>query len=70
MPRQQIADLGAQVEGRRIRQVPRLDNDLALPDQLGVVAADLSAACLAAADPAADALTAAAELVRQTRLGL
>jgi hypothetical protein len=40
---QRLADLGADVEGQPRRPVPRLDNDLALPDQLRVVAADLGA---------------------------
>jgi hypothetical protein len=38
---QWLADRGAVAEGRPARPVPRLDNDLALPDQLQVVAADL-----------------------------
>jgi hypothetical protein len=38
---QWMADRCAEAEGRRPRPVPRLDNDLALPDQLRVVAADL-----------------------------
>jgi hypothetical protein len=41
---QHIADEGAAAEGRAPRPVPRLDNDLALPDQLRVVTADLIAA--------------------------
>jgi hypothetical protein len=40
---QRLADLAADVEGATRRPVPRLDNDLALPDQLRVVAADLVA---------------------------
>jgi hypothetical protein len=44
---QRLADLGADAEHRPHRPVPRL-NDLALPDQLRVVADDL----LAAAPPA------------------
>ncbi|BCJ26059.1 hypothetical protein [Actinocatenispora sera] len=39
---QQLADLGAEAESRPARPVPRLDNDLALPDQLWVVATDLA----------------------------
>jgi hypothetical protein len=39
---QWIADRCADAEGRRRLPVPRLDNDLALPDQLKVVAADLA----------------------------
>ncbi|GAB3798985.1 hypothetical protein [Micromonospora zhanjiangensis] len=41
---QRIADLAADAEGEPRRAVPRLDNDLALPDQLRVVATDLIAA--------------------------
>lgn len=41
---QEIADLAADAEGEPRRTVPRLDSDLALPDQLRVVAADLVAA--------------------------
>ncbi|MFI5914663.1 hypothetical protein [Dactylosporangium sp. NPDC051541] len=39
---QWLADRGAEAEGRPPLPVPRLENDLALPDQLQVVAADLS----------------------------
>jgi hypothetical protein len=61
---QRLADLGAQVEGRRARPVPRLDNDLALPDQVRVLVADIRRAAapvdaLRAAAPV-DALRAAA----------
>ncbi|WP_433210723.1 hypothetical protein ACQP00_48715 [Dactylosporangium sp. CS-047395] len=38
---QWMADRCAEAEGRPARPVPRLENDLALPDQLQVVAADL-----------------------------
>jgi hypothetical protein len=38
---QRLADLGATVEGGPSRPVPRLDNDLALPDQVRVMVADL-----------------------------
>ncbi|WBB77428.1 hypothetical protein O7606_14120 [Micromonospora sp. WMMD882] len=38
---QDVADLAADVEGQPRRPVPRLDNDLALPDQLRVVTTDL-----------------------------
>ncbi|MEU7587051.1 hypothetical protein AB0B57_33035 [Micromonospora sp. NPDC049101] len=41
---QEVANLAADAEGQPRRVVPRLDNDLALPDQLRVVAADLVAA--------------------------
>lgn len=51
---QVLADLGAEAENRARRPVPRLDNDLALPDQVRVMVADLRRA------PAADALLDAA----------
>jgi hypothetical protein len=38
---QWLADRSAEAEGRPPLPVPRLSNDLALPDQLSVVAADL-----------------------------
>jgi hypothetical protein len=38
---QWMADRAAEAEGRPPIPVPRLENDLALPDQLQVVAADL-----------------------------
>jgi hypothetical protein len=41
---QQLADLAADAEGVPRREVPRLDNDLGLVDQLRVVTADLVAA--------------------------
>lgn len=62
---QRIADLAAQTEGEPRRDVPRLDNDLALCDQLVVVAADLGAA-----RPAAEVLTEATELVGQAHRAL
>ncbi|MGC5287136.1 hypothetical protein [Micromonospora sp. DT231] len=40
---QEVANLAADTEGEPRRVVPRLDNDLALPDQLRVVTADLRA---------------------------
>jgi hypothetical protein len=40
---QRVADLAADAEGQPRRRVPRLDNALALPDQLRVVARDLAA---------------------------
>ncbi|WP_433117794.1 hypothetical protein [Micromonospora sp. CA-246542] len=40
---QEVANLAADAEGQPRRTVPRLDNDLALPDQLRVVTADLLA---------------------------
>ena len=41
---QTLADLAAGAEKRPSRPVPRLDNDLALPDQLRVMVNDLLAA--------------------------
>jgi hypothetical protein len=41
---QRLADLAADAEGGPRREVPRLDNDLNLVDQLRVVAVDLIAA--------------------------
>jgi hypothetical protein len=57
---QELADAGAAAEQRLSREVPRLDNDLALPDQLRVVAADLIAAA-----PGDDVLDHATRLVTQ-----
>lgn len=62
---QEIADLAADAEGQPRRNVPRLDNDLALPDQLRVVAADLLAA-----GPPDDVLARAAAQVAATRTAL
>ncbi|MFG1776113.1 hypothetical protein ACGFIR_05810 [Micromonospora sp. NPDC049051] len=59
---QEIANLVADVEGGSRRTVPRLDNDLALPDQLRVVAADLVAAA-----PPPEVLARAAAEVTATR---
>ncbi|MFG2009732.1 hypothetical protein ACGFNF_11730 [Micromonospora sp. NPDC048868] len=61
---QEMANLAADVEGGPRRTVPRLDNDLALPDQLRVVAADL----VAAAPP--EVLARAAAEVTATRNAL
>jgi hypothetical protein len=55
---QQLADRTADAEGEPRRAVPRLENDLALPDQLRVIAADAVAA--GAADEGALALVEAA----------
>jgi hypothetical protein len=41
---QEVADLAADAEGQPRRPVPRLANDLSLPDQLRVVTNDLIAA--------------------------
>jgi hypothetical protein len=38
---QALADIAADVEGREHRPVPRLPNDMSLPDQLQVVGVDL-----------------------------
>ncbi|TWH68436.1 hypothetical protein JD77_03429 [Micromonospora olivasterospora] len=62
---QELANLAADAEGEPRRTVPRLDNDLVLPDQLRVVAADLLAA-----DPPAEALARAAAEVTATRSAL
>jgi hypothetical protein len=59
---QQVADLAAAASGQPHRRVPRLDNDLALPYQLRVVAGDLAAT----GDP--EATRAAEELIRATTL--
>nr|WP_230416974.1 hypothetical protein [Micromonospora tarapacensis] len=59
---QEIANLAADAEGQPRRTVPRLDNDLALPDQLRVVAADLLAA-----GPDGEVLARAAAEVAATR---
>ena len=58
---QALADLGRAAEGLPRRPVPRLDNDLALPDQVRVMAADL----LVAGAPA-DVLARAAESIANT----
>ncbi len=59
---QRLADLEARVTGRPVRPVPRLSNDLALPDQVRVTALDL-----VAADPPDDVLRAALDAVAETR---
>jgi hypothetical protein len=41
---QRLADLAADAAGQPRRRVPRLENDLVLPDQLRVMATDLIAA--------------------------
>jgi hypothetical protein len=41
---QRLADLAAEAEGRARRPVPRLDNDLALVDQVRVMVLDLQRA--------------------------
>ncbi|MEW2144018.1 hypothetical protein AB0869_14505 [Micromonospora vinacea] len=62
---QEVANLAADAEGEPRRVVPRLDNDLALPDQLRVVTADLLAA-----GPGDEALARAAAEVTATRSAL
>jgi hypothetical protein len=59
---QRLADLEARATGRPDRPVPRLANDLALPDQVRVVTLDL---VRAAPDPAA--LATALDLVTAAR---
>ena len=61
---QDLADRAADAEGVPRRPVPRLDHDVALPDQLRVIAADL----LASGSP--EALTAAAQRVATTNRAL
>jgi hypothetical protein len=62
---QSLADLAADAEGRPRRVVPRLESDLALPDQLRVMVADL-----VAAGPAEEILSAATERVTTTAVAL
>ncbi|WP_231931803.1 hypothetical protein [Micromonospora echinospora] len=62
---QEVANLAADAEGQPRRTVPRLANDLALPDQLRVVAADLVAAA-----PTPEMLVRAAAEVTATRNAL
>jgi hypothetical protein len=62
---QRLADLEAAASGRPDRPVPRLDNDLALPDQVRVVALDL----LAVPAPA-ETLNAALAAVAEARQDL
>jgi hypothetical protein len=61
---QRVADRAADAEGQPRRVVPRLPSDLALPDQLRVVSADL----LTFADPSVCAEV--AEAVRQAHRAL
>ncbi len=51
---QRLADAAADADGTSRHAVPRLDNDLALPDQLRVVTADVLTACAARPDVLAD----------------
>jgi hypothetical protein len=59
---QRLADLEAAATGRPPRAVPKLDNDLVLPDQVRVTARDLLAA-----HPTADTLAEAVDAVAETR---
>jgi len=59
---QRLADLEAELTGRPTLPVPRLENDLALPDQVRVMALDLLAA---GAGP--EVLGAAVDAVTQAR---
>jgi hypothetical protein len=61
---QLLADLAADTAGEPRRAVPRLDNDLALPDQLRVVTADLLAV-----DAASETLRTAVAEVNVVRRG-
>ena len=62
---QRLADLEAEVTGRPIRPVPRLDNDLALADQVRVMVLDL---LVADAEP--PVLAAALDAVAEARAHL
>ncbi|GGJ99822.1 hypothetical protein GCM10010123_32150 [Pilimelia anulata] len=61
---QRLADLAAEAEGEPRRDLPRLENDLALPDQLRVVTRDLLVA--GAPDGLTHAAAADAAEVRST----
>jgi hypothetical protein len=62
---QRLADLEAGHTGHPRHEVPRLDNDLVLPDQVKVTARDLLAAV-----PAPDVLAEAGRAVADTRAAL
>ncbi len=62
---QRLADAGAEIERRATRPVPRLDNDLALPDQVSVLAHDV-----VAASPPDDVLVELAAEVRRVAADL
>jgi hypothetical protein len=62
---QRLADLAAAAEGQPCRAVPRLPNDLSLPDQLRVVLADL-----VAAEPDTETVRRATELITDVRRSL
>ena|SRR5437762_11946509 len=57
---QRLADLEAEVTGRPRRPVPRLANDLALPDQVRVMTLDIVAVA-----PGPDILAAAVDAVNE-----
>jgi hypothetical protein len=59
---QRLADLEAAATGRADRPVPRLENDLVLPDQVRVMARDLLAA-----DPTPEVTAEALEAVAAAR---
>ena len=63
---QRFGDAAARAEGRPPRHVPRLDNDLALVDQLRVLAADV----LAVGDVRSELLAELLERVRITAAAL
>ncbi|HEY7177074.1 MAG TPA: hypothetical protein VH442_19340 [Micromonosporaceae bacterium] len=63
---QRLADAAAEAEGRSPRPVPRLTNDLALVDQLRVLAADV----LAAGDVRSEVLADLLARVRATAAAL
>jgi hypothetical protein len=58
---QRLADAAAGAEGQPRRPVPRLTNDLALPDQLRVVTADLLAAAPSGHEQLAEVVRATAK---------
>jgi hypothetical protein len=60
-----LADLEASATGRPDRALPRLDNDLVLPDQVRVAARDLLAA-----HPPEETMAAAVDAVADTRRAL
>lgn len=62
---QRLADLTADVEGQPRRDVPRLENDLALRDQLRVMVGDL-----VCASPPGPIVAEATDLVRQVNRSL
>jgi hypothetical protein len=63
---QRLADAAAAAEGEPARRVPRLENDLALPDQVRVLAGDL----LAVVEPRSAMLASMLTEVRATAAAL